>query len=138
MHDLFKRLILPFVVMSICVELPPRDEGEERVPSFLSIDEDRRVLRFDSFSKVLSSGIRLGFMTGPKPLIDRTLLHVQVSVLHASSLSQVIISEMLDMWGVEGLEKHIAEVEEFYRYHSHHYQRHMLFKLKSKINCKRS
>ena len=86
------------------------------MPSFLSIDEDRRVLRFDSFSKVLSSGIRLGFMTGPKPLVDRILLHVQVSVLHASSLSQVIISEMLDMWGVEGLEKHIAEVEEFYRY----------------------
>ena len=96
--------------------MPPRNEGEERVPSFLSIDEDRRVLRFDSFSKVLSSGIRLGFMTGPKPLVDRILLHVQVSVLHASSLSQVIISEMLDMWGVEGLEKHIAEVEEFYRY----------------------
>ena len=108
--------------MSICFELSPRDEGEERVPSFLFIDEDRRVLRFDSFSKVLSSGIRLGFMTGPKPLIDRTLLHVQVSVLHASSLSQVIISEMLDMWGVEGLEKHIAEVEEFYRLYCHPYQ----------------
>ena len=108
------------------------------MPSFLSIDEDRRVLRFDSFSKVLSSGIRLGFMTGPKPLIDRTLLHVQVSVLHASSLSQVIISEMLDMWGIEGLEKHIGEVEEFYRLYCHHYQRHMLFKLESKINCKRS
>lgn len=27
-----------------------------RVPSFLSMDEDGRVLRFDSFSKVLSSG----------------------------------------------------------------------------------
>ena len=29
-----------------------RDEGEGRVPSFLSIDEDQRVIRFDSFSKV--------------------------------------------------------------------------------------
>ena len=56
---------------------PFREGGEERVPSFLSMDEDGRVLRFDSFSKVLSSGIRLGFMTGPKPLIDRILLHVQ-------------------------------------------------------------
>ena len=102
------------------------------MPSFLSIDEDRRVLRFDSFSKVLSSGIRLGFMTGPKPLVDRILLHVQVSVLHASSLSQVIISEMLDLWGVEGLEKHIAEVEEFYRYYFHHL-RHLLLKLKPKV-----
>ena len=34
--------------------------GNERTPSFLSMDVDGRVLRFDSFSKVLSSGIRLG------------------------------------------------------------------------------
>ena len=63
--------------------------GEERVASFLSLDSERRVMRFDSLSKVLSSGIRLGFMTGPKPLVDRVVLHLQVSTLHASSLSQV-------------------------------------------------
>src|SRR6266852_1047636 len=27
-----------------------------------------RVLRFDSFSKILSSGIRIGFVTGPTPI----------------------------------------------------------------------
>jgi kynurenine/2-aminoadipate aminotransferase len=57
--------------------------------SFLSMDTDGRVLRFDSFSKILSSGLRLGFVTGPKPLIDKIALHMQVSVLHAASLSQV-------------------------------------------------
>ena len=46
------------------------------------------------------------------------IVSFQVSVLHASSLSQVIISEMLSQWGIEGLEKHIDEVEEFYRYAS--------------------
>ncbi len=56
-----------------------RDEGEPRPCSFLSLDDaDGRVLRFDSFSKVLSSGIRIGFLTGPKELVDRILLHVQV------------------------------------------------------------
>ena len=29
---------------------------QEKAPSFLSLDEDGRVLRFDSFSKVMSSG----------------------------------------------------------------------------------
>lgn len=29
-----------------------------------------RVLRFDSFSKILSSGLRLGLVTGPKPIVD--------------------------------------------------------------------
>ena len=41
-----------------------RDEGEGRVPSFLSIDEDQRVVRFDSFSKVrisLLCGITIDF-----------------------------------------------------------------------------
>ena len=36
------------------------------------------LFRFDSFSKILSSGIRLGFVTGPKPIVDRVMLHMQV------------------------------------------------------------
>jgi aspartate/methionine/tyrosine aminotransferase len=35
-----------------------------------------RVLRFDSFSKILSSGIRIGFVTGPTPLLDAIDQHV--------------------------------------------------------------
>lgn len=35
-----------------------------------------RVLRFDSFSKILSSGIRTGFVTGPAPLLDAIDRHV--------------------------------------------------------------
>ena len=33
--------------------------------SLLRIDTDGRVLRFDSFSKILSAGLRVGFVTGP-------------------------------------------------------------------------
>ena len=57
--------------------------------SFLSLDTDGRVIRFDSFSKVLSAGIRLGFITGPKELIERVILHMQVSCLHPPALPQV-------------------------------------------------
>jgi kynurenine/2-aminoadipate aminotransferase len=53
------------------------------------MDTEGRVLRFDSFSKVLSSGLRLGFVTGPKALTNRIELHMQASVMHASSLPQV-------------------------------------------------
>ncbi len=38
-----------------------------------------------------------------------------MSVLHASSLSQVIVSEMLGEWGLEGFQSHIDDVEDFYR-----------------------
>ena len=84
-------------------------------PSFLSMDVEGRVIRFDSFSKVLSSGLRVGFATGPKPLMERLVLHMQVSLLHASSLSQILVNELLLKWGDEGFDKHIDFVRDFYR-----------------------
>lgn len=57
--------------------------------SFLSLDVEGRVLRFDSLSKVLASGLRLGWVTGPKQLINNIELHIQSAYLHSSSLSQV-------------------------------------------------
>lgn len=86
----------------------------ERPPSFLSMDTEGRVLRFDSFSKVLSSGLRLGFVCGPQALVERIQLHMQVSVLHASSLSQVIAHELLNQWGIQGFMNHVEEIEAFY------------------------
>lgn len=61
--------------------------------SFLSMDTEMRVMRFDSFSKVLSAGLRVGWLTGPKPLVACVELHVQSSYLHSSALSQVILSK---------------------------------------------
>uniref|UniRef100_A0A4W4GEK4 Kynurenine/alpha-aminoadipate aminotransferase, mitochondrial n=1 Tax=Electrophorus electricus TaxID=8005 RepID=A0A4W4GEK4_ELEEL len=58
-------------------------------PTFLSIDVDGRVIRTDSISKILSSGLRVGFVTGPKPLVDRVVLHIQASTMHTSTFTQV-------------------------------------------------
>lgn len=87
---------------------------KERTPSFLSLDTDGRVIRFDSLSKVLSSGIRLGYVTGPRELVEPITYHMQVSVLHASSLSQVLVSELLKQWGQEGFLGHVDRVQKFY------------------------
>ncbi|KAI9555460.1 hypothetical protein GHT06_017975 [Daphnia sinensis] len=87
---------------------------KERTPSFLSLDTDGRVIRFDSLSKVLSSGIRLGYVTGPRELVEPITYHMQVSVLHASSLSQVLVSELLKQWGQEGFLVHVDRVQKFY------------------------
>jgi len=37
-----------------------------------------RVLRFDSLSKILSSGLRIGFASGPEALVNAMDLHVGV------------------------------------------------------------
>ncbi|KAM9718347.1 kynurenine/alpha-aminoadipate aminotransferase, mitochondrial isoform 2-T2 [Menidia menidia] len=84
-------------------------------PSFLSMDVDGRVIRTDSFSKILSSGLRLGFVTGPKPLVDRVVLHIQASTMHTSTFTQLLVSELLHSWGKEGFLQHIDRVIEFYR-----------------------
>ncbi|XP_037686938.1 kynurenine/alpha-aminoadipate aminotransferase, mitochondrial isoform X1 [Choloepus didactylus] len=89
--------------------------NKSRTPTFLSMDVDGRVIRADSFSKVLSSGLRIGFITGPKPLIERVILHVQVSTMHPSTFAQLLISQLLHQWGEEGFLAHVDRVADFYR-----------------------
>ncbi|XP_059830075.1 kynurenine/alpha-aminoadipate aminotransferase, mitochondrial isoform X1 [Hypanus sabinus] len=83
-------------------------------PSFLALDVDGRVLRTDSFSKILSSGIRIGFLSGPKPLVDRIVLHIQSSTMQSSTFSQILVSELLQQWGQSGFLTHVDRVIEFY------------------------
>jgi tryptophan aminotransferase len=36
--------------------------------------ETGRVIRFDSLSKIVSSGMRLGFLTGPLPVVQKIIM----------------------------------------------------------------
>ena len=40
-------------------------------PSFLSLDEDGRVVRLDTFSKLLAPGFRLAWVTAPSPFVAK-------------------------------------------------------------------
>uniref|UniRef100_A0A8C6PT41 Kynurenine/alpha-aminoadipate aminotransferase, mitochondrial n=1 Tax=Nothobranchius furzeri TaxID=105023 RepID=A0A8C6PT41_NOTFU len=84
-------------------------------PTFLSMDVDGRIIRTDSFSKILSSGLRIGFVTGPKPLVDRIVLHIQASTMHTSTFTQLMVSHLLHDWEQEGFLQHIDRVIEFYK-----------------------
>ncbi|KAK9497125.1 hypothetical protein O3M35_004501 [Rhynocoris fuscipes] len=88
---------------------------KENPVSFLSLDVEGRVIRFDSFSKILSSGLRLGFVTGPEPLIRNIELRLQISTLHASALSQMIIYKMFELYGINGVLDQFSSAKEFYR-----------------------
>ena len=95
--------------------------GGKRIPSFLSLDKDNRVLRFDSFSKLLSSGMRLGWATGPKALIERIELHTQAANLHPCGLSQALAAGLFDEWAsrhgddpLKGFRERMAMVAAFY------------------------
>uniref|UniRef100_A0A803SM76 Aminotransferase class I/classII large domain-containing protein n=1 Tax=Anolis carolinensis TaxID=28377 RepID=A0A803SM76_ANOCA len=86
-----------------------------KAPSFLSMDVDGRVIRGDTFSKVISSGLRIGFLTGPDPLIDRIVRHVEASTMQTSTFTQVLIVQLLKKWGHKGFLQHVGRVSEFYK-----------------------
>eukprot|EP01061_Rhynchopus_euleeides_P001128 TRINITY_DN10803_c0_g1_i1.p1 TRINITY_DN10803_c0_g1~~TRINITY_DN10803_c0_g1_i1.p1 ORF type:complete len:415 (+),score=188.17 TRINITY_DN10803_c0_g1_i1:119-1363(+) len=83
--------------------------------SFLSMDTDGRVLRFDSLSKVLSSGMRLGFVTAHPDFINAIEMDVQGTSLHTSNMGQVLASTLLEDWGEEGWAAHVSTVKAFYQ-----------------------
>ncbi|KAI8099387.1 pyridoxal phosphate-dependent transferase [Halteromyces radiatus] len=87
---------------------------KDRIPSYLSIDVDGRVLRFDSLSKILSSGLRIGFATGPQVLIDQINIHSQSTNLQPSGISQLAAYELLEKWGYDGFDAHVRKVSSFY------------------------
>ena len=93
-----------------------------RPPSYFSLDnpqdqawDGNRVLRFDSLSKILSSGIRIGWLTGPPALVTAIERHTSTANLQTPTLTQSIIHKLLDRWGYEGFLEHTRRVSAFYR-----------------------
>lgn len=73
------------------------------VPSYLSMDVDGRVMRLDSFSKVISPGSRTGWITASEQVIKRYTKHADVSTQGPSGISQLVIFKLLDEhWGHAG------------------------------------
>ncbi|GAB1606309.1 kynurenine/alpha-aminoadipate aminotransferase, mitochondrial-like isoform X1 [Argonauta hians] len=89
--------------------------SKDYIPSFLSLDVDGRVLRSDSFSKLLSAGVRCGSLTGPDFVVEQILLQMQTSVVHASGLSQMLVLKILENWGLEGFKNHAVKTAQFYK-----------------------
>eukprot|EP01096_Ripella_sp_DP13-Kostka_P000346 TRINITY_DN10404_c0_g1_i1.p1 TRINITY_DN10404_c0_g1~~TRINITY_DN10404_c0_g1_i1.p1 ORF type:complete len:458 (-),score=164.35 TRINITY_DN10404_c0_g1_i1:6-1304(-) len=85
------------------------------IKSLFSLDTNGRVIRTDSLSKVLSPGLRLGWVTGPSEIIERLQLDQQASCLHPCNISQAVVYEILRKWGPEGWKMHIARIQSFYK-----------------------
>jgi aromatic amino acid aminotransferase I / 2-aminoadipate transaminase len=85
---------------------PPASHAEflqSLVPSYLSLDTDGRVMRLDSFSKVISPGSRVGWITASSQIVEKYIKHADVSTQGPSGMSQMIMWKLLDEhWGHEG------------------------------------
>lgn len=69
------------------------------MPTLQSLDKKGRVIRLDSFSKIFAPGLRLGYATGPEPVIGKFQLYKQGTNLHVSSMIQAILAGYLEQHG---------------------------------------
>lgn len=86
---------------------------EGRVPlNYKALDVDDRVVYLGSYSKVLIPGIRIGWIAGPQPLIEKAALAKQTTDLCSSSLGQQLVIQLIE----EGfIDRHIELLKEQYR-----------------------
>jgi kynurenine/2-aminoadipate aminotransferase len=92
-----------------------RFDSEPDLRSLFARDVDGRVLRLDSMSKIVSSGLRVGWASGPKQLIEVVQLDQQVSSIHPSGISMAVTMSILEHWGEAGWQKQLAAVQALYK-----------------------
>lgn len=92
-------------------------EGETR-PSLLALDkagtqsqDAGTVVQLGTFSKTLVPALRVGWVTAPRPLIDKLVLMKQASDLHVATINQAVALRAVE----RTFPDHIDRVRETYR-----------------------
>lgn len=88
-----------------------RFEGTE-LPPLYALDRDDFVLYLGTFSKILSPGIRLGWVVAPAPVLEKLNLGKQAADLCTSSLTQYLVQAYFELgdW-----KQYVGSVKEIYR-----------------------
>jgi 2-aminoadipate transaminase len=86
--------------------------GGEPLPPLYQLDGGDFVIYIGTFSKILSPGIRLGWMVAPPPVMEKVVLGKQASDLCTSTLTQYFVREY---FGDGNWREYIASLVEIYR-----------------------
>ena len=86
--------------------------GQEAVPHIKTLDDEGRVIYLGSFSKILTPGVRVGWITASESFIRQLTIAKQGTDLCSSSLGMKLVLESI----LSGeLESHIASLRILYR-----------------------
>lgn len=80
-----------------------------------SMDEEGRVIRLDSFSKIFAPGLRVGYASGDPKVIHQCVLFKQSANLHTGTLAQNILAAFLEAARPDGFMARIKENCALYR-----------------------
>ena len=89
-----------------------RFAGED-IPSIKSIDEDGIVIYCSTFSKILSAGMRVGFVIAPDAVASKMVVSKQTSDVHTNIFFQMLCHRYMTECDLEG---HIEEIRKIYRH----------------------
>lgn len=82
------------------------------LPSLKSMGEQGNVIYCGSFSKLLSPGLRVGYLVATTAFVQKITICKQVSDVHTASLSQMICDQFLRQ---SDYHQHIRRLQEIYR-----------------------
>ena len=84
----------------------------ENIPSIKSFDEDGIVAYAGSFSKILSPGMRLGYVIAPKTVVQKMVVCKQGEDVHTNIWAQMVAYKFMTEYDFDG---HLAKLREIYR-----------------------
>ena len=82
------------------------------VPTIKSMDEDGIVVYCSSFSKILSAGMRVGFVCAPDKLVQKMVVAKQCEDVHTNILFQMLCHRYMTEKDMDG---HITGIRALYR-----------------------
>ncbi len=84
------------------------------VPPLTSFMEGHPSVMLGTFSKIVSPGMRVGWVCAPENIIHQMVTAKQASDLHSSTFNQLLLHQYLTMFD---LDAHIETIREMYRAH---------------------
>jgi len=108
----------PMAALEPCAEVAtvaPADVWRGLGRSFLSLDVDGRVIRLDSFSKIVAPGFRLGWITAAPHVVRAYNGLAYCGSQNGSSLSMVVLGRLLETWGDQGFAQQITRAQSLLR-----------------------
>lgn len=82
------------------------------IPTIKSIDDEGIVVYCGSFSKILSAGIRVGFVQAHSDIISKIVVAKQVEDVHTNMFAQLICNSFIRNFNID---EHISGVRKLYR-----------------------
>lgn len=108
-YEIAKKYSLPILEDNPYGEL--RFAGEE-IPTIKSMDTEGLVIYCSSFSKILSAGMRVGFVVGPEEIVTKMVVAKQSEDVHTNLFFQMLCHRFMTECDLDG---HVGSIRALYR-----------------------